>query len=89
MEATYNRLVQELPELFGGHPDPHTPKMVIAIDEAHKLSKTVQGLYRPSHVLCRVISAFSRTSLNLSNWVVFASTTSRVADSSAPSQIRK
>lgn len=83
MINSYHQLTEELPDLFVGVL--HAPKMVIAIDEAHKLSKPRGDLYRPSHILCKVIAAFSRTTH--SSWVLFASTTSKVADFSAPSHI--
>lgn len=89
MKSAYKALVEQLPELFKNRADEHSPKMVIAIDEAHKLSKIMMGQYRLSHILCRVISDFSKTCFYVSNWVMFASTTSKVADFSAPSHIRE
>lgn len=89
MVAAYDKLIEELPHLFGKGSNPHSPKMVIAIDEAHKLGKPVGDQYQPSHVLCKVISVFSRSQPGVSNWVLFASTASKVADFSAPSHIRE
>ncbi|KAG8691239.1 hypothetical protein FRC08_010225 [Ceratobasidium sp. 394] len=64
----------------------NAPQLVIAIDEA-QLLRQLQDTYLPSHVLCRVISVFSKSQKEVSNWVVFASTTSEVADFSAPAHI--
>jgi len=63
------------------------PKLVIGIDEAHFLSHKTEK-FRPSHILCRVISVYSCSSAE-SVWMAFSSTTSRVADFSASQQIRK
>ena len=65
-----------------------SPKLVIGFDEAHPLAKLSSNGFRPSHILCRTINAYSRGDV-LSIWVVFASTTSQVADFSAPQLIRK
>ncbi|KAF8594720.1 hypothetical protein BDV93DRAFT_131989 [Ceratobasidium sp. AG-I] len=87
MIAAYTKLVTQLPQLFGNRTSPHSPKMVIAIDEAHDLNQVVETHFRPSHILCKVISAFNRAHSEVSNWVVFVSTDSKVADFSAPSYI--
>ncbi|KAG9074352.1 hypothetical protein FRC06_010744, partial [Ceratobasidium sp. 370] len=62
------------------------PQLVIAIDEAHLL-RQLQETYLPSHILCRTISVFSKSQSAVSNWVIFASTASKVADFSAPAHI--
>jgi len=64
----------------------NSPQLVIAIDEAHLL-RQLQDTYLPSHILCRTISVFSKSQWGVSNWVIFASTTSKVADFSAPAHI--
>ncbi|KAG1762984.1 hypothetical protein EV702DRAFT_1052031 [Suillus placidus] len=62
------------------------PKLVIAFDEAHPLSiMSIKG-FRPSHILGRTINCYSQDN-DASVWVVFASTTSQVADFSAPQVI--
>lgn len=64
------------------------PFLIIAIDEAHSLTpiqKGERGDWRPSIVFCRAIADFSTTIPPQSKyWVVFASTTSKVADFAAP-----
>ncbi|KAG1809295.1 uncharacterized protein BJ212DRAFT_602435 [Suillus subaureus] len=62
------------------------PKLVIAFDEAHPLSKMSSKGFRPSHILGRVINSYSRNN-DAPVWVVFASTTSQVAHFSAPQEI--
>ncbi|KAG1775166.1 hypothetical protein EV702DRAFT_449659 [Suillus placidus] len=62
------------------------PKLVIAFDEAHPLSKLSGKGFRPSRILGRVINSYSRND-DAPVWVVFASTTSHVADFSAPQVI--
>ncbi len=57
------------------------PMLVIALDEAHTLTPT-QKTWKPSIVFCKAIANFSRKSKGC--WVVFASTTSKVADFAAP-----
>ncbi|KAH7919076.1 hypothetical protein BV22DRAFT_1134113 [Leucogyrophana mollusca] len=85
MIQEYRAMLRALPQLFGRSMD--HPKLVIAFDEAHPLS-IMQKHFRPSHILCRVISAYSRLkNQRASVWVVFASTTSKVADFSAPQVI--
>ena len=88
MKMAYKRLIDRFPQLFKQAPDAHSPKLVIAIDEAHKLSEPIDDRFRPSHILCRVISNFTTAESDVSNWVLFASTTSQVADFSPPSHIR-
>jgi len=85
LTTAYAKMVMVLPQLF---PDTDNPQLVIAFDEAHSLSeKSSKGL-RPSHILCRTINAYSRATRG-SIWVVFASTTSQVADFSAPQPLCK
>ncbi|KAI6033314.1 hypothetical protein EDC04DRAFT_2214485 [Pisolithus marmoratus] len=86
MISAYREMVNVLDELFRSG-ECHKPKVVLALDEAHPLSgmKKSEG-YRPSTILCRAISLYSgadRTA-NHAVWVVFASTTSKVADFAAP-----
>jgi hypothetical protein len=75
----------KMPHVF---PKDDAPKLVIAFDEAHPLSKTSSKGFRPSHLLGRAINAYCHLN-DASVWVVFASTTSQVADFSAPQVIRK
>ena len=52
----------------------NTPKLVIAIDEAHSLDDaTLTSGFIPSHAMCRAI-AHGVTTSEGSTWVVFAST---------------
>ena len=68
--------------------DSDEPKLVIAVDEAHPLTSVhTQGAYRPADVFCRVVNEYSHHQ-NHAVWVVFASTTSKVADFSPPNQKR-
>ena len=83
--SEYGHMLRTLEKLKGHGND---PKLVIGIDDAQCLSRKNPMLFRPSSVLCRVINAYSRSG-NGSIWVAFASTTSKVADFSAPQQIRK
>lgn len=62
------------------------PKLVIALDEAHPLSNMSSKGFRPSEILGKTINAYCHDN-DASVWVVFASTTSQVADSSAPQVI--
>lgn len=66
----------------------HDPKLVVAFDEAHPLSNMSIKGFRPSHIVGRTINCYSNA-YGGSVWVVFASTTSQVADFSAPQMIRK
>ena len=84
--SEYGHMLRTLKKLKKGHGN--DPKLVIGIDDAHYLSQKNTMLFRPSSVLCRVINAYSRSG-NGSIWVAFASTTSKVADFSAPQPIRK
>ncbi|GBE88876.1 hypothetical protein SCP_1402840 [Sparassis crispa] len=85
LRTAYASLIGTLENLMGTTDD---PKLVVAIDEAHCLSTMVNDNFRPSHLLCRAISAYSCVGGYLASvWVVFASTNSRIADFSAPSHI--
>ena len=87
MIGAYDRMISDIPEIFDCDPNAHRPKLIIGIDEAHPLSEN-QKRFQPAHLLCRAISVYSRyTSLTNSIWVVFASTTSKVAGFSAPGAI--
>jgi hypothetical protein len=81
----YANMLKVLPLIFTGGDD---PQLVIGIDEAHPLSTMSTKGFRPSHILCRAINAYSRGG-KASIWAVFASTTSQVAAFSAPQPIRK
>lgn len=87
MLEAYKDLRASYPELFSS--DSHEPKLVIAFDEAHPLAPSVPATepFRPSHVLCQVISHFSVAAYQ-SVWVIFASTNSRITDFSAPAKLR-
>ncbi|KAI6042694.1 hypothetical protein EDC04DRAFT_912265 [Pisolithus marmoratus] len=71
-------------EYIGGY---HKPKLVIALDEAEPLSVTTPDGYCPSTVLCQAISLYSGGGARIRNdavWVVFVSTSSKVADCATP-----
>src|ERR1700709_397225 len=78
-------MLEVLPLIFTGGDN---PKLVIGIDEAHPLSTMTTNGFRPSHILCRAINAYSRGG-KASIWAVFASTTSQVAVFSSPEPTRK
>ncbi|KAG0697370.1 hypothetical protein DFH29DRAFT_946530 [Suillus ampliporus] len=80
----YKNMLTALPQIFTSDDD--DPKLVIGFDEAHPLSKMSSKGFRPSHILCRTIKSYCRDK-DESVWVVFASTTSQVADFSAPQVI--
>ncbi|KAF8350898.1 hypothetical protein F5887DRAFT_322542 [Amanita rubescens] len=61
---------------------PRGPFLVIAIDEAHELTDAEN--WRPSVVFCRAIADYSAMCQKCKCWVVFASTTSKVADFASP-----
>ncbi|KAH0826912.1 hypothetical protein J3R83DRAFT_4505 [Lanmaoa asiatica] len=62
------------------------PKLVIALDEAHPLQELKE--FRCATVLLRVINAYSAYSpLSYAVWVVFASTTSKVAHTASPQSL--
>ncbi|KAI6042757.1 hypothetical protein EDC04DRAFT_881013 [Pisolithus marmoratus] len=85
MISAYQKLANLLDNLFGVL-EPHKPKLVIALDEAHSLNMPRPGGYRLSTILSRAISKYSAAdrSSNHSVWVVFASTNLNVADFAAP-----
>ena len=85
MNNAYSEMVSGLPQIFDSSKKNNNPRLVIAIDEAHPL-KPSKTHFQPAHILCRAISLYSCS--NPSVWVVFASTTSRVADFAAPESIR-
>ncbi|KAG1732293.1 hypothetical protein EDB19DRAFT_1912133 [Suillus lakei] len=82
VDAAYTDMLKT-PHVFPHWDD--APKLVIAFDEAHPLSKMSSKGFRPSHILCRTINAYCQNDASV--WVVFASTTSPVADFSAPQQV--
>ncbi|KAH7905770.1 hypothetical protein BJ138DRAFT_1130306 [Hygrophoropsis aurantiaca] len=85
MVEEYQSMLRSLRGLFANND--HHPKLIIAFDEAHPLI-VKQDHYRPSHILCRIINGYSRQSqMDAAVWAVFASTTSKVADFSAPQVI--
>lgn len=63
------------------------PKIVIAFDEAYPLNKLNSHGIRLSRILCSVINSYSSHD-NTPVWVVFASTTSQVADFPPPQAIQ-
>ncbi|KAH7909921.1 hypothetical protein BJ138DRAFT_1102282 [Hygrophoropsis aurantiaca] len=82
MIQEYKNMIHDLQDLLVG--SKHHPKLVIAFDEAHPLILE-QAHFRPAHILCRVINAYSRHSReDVPVWVVFASTTSKVANFQHP-----
>lgn len=82
--TAYSKMATSLEKIFADNSD--APKLVIAVDEAHSLTPT-HGKYRPADVFCRAVNEFSHDE-NHAVWVVFASTTSKVADFSPPKQKR-
>lgn len=85
----YTKVASRLKGIFPEHSN--KPKLVIAIDEAHPLTPLHQarGAYRPADVFCRVVNEYSHhDNREHAVWVVFASTTSKVADFSPPSHKR-
>jgi hypothetical protein len=90
--TSYNNMLRVLQRIFTEKDEDkvpnNDPKLVIAFDEAHPLSNMSRRGFRPSHIIGRTINSYSKNS-DASVWVVFASTTSQVADFSAPQSIRK
>ncbi|KAG8730987.1 hypothetical protein FRC10_002130 [Ceratobasidium sp. 414] len=84
MINAYKDLVKALPDIF--NTGSHLPSLVVAIDEAHPLREP-QKLFLPSHILSRAISSLSLTATEVPFWFIFASTTSEVADFSAPADM--
>ena len=84
MNQAYDRMISDIPQIFEGGINAHHPKLIIAIDEAHPLSEKEEK-FQPAHILCRAISAYSRFTESMDSiWVVFASTTMKVADFAVP-----
>ncbi|KAI9464839.1 hypothetical protein HD554DRAFT_2174896 [Boletus coccyginus] len=82
--TAYEKMSSSLEKIFADDSD--RPKLVVAVDEAHPLTPLLtQGTYRPADVYCRVVNVYSHHQ-NHAVWVVFASTTSKVADFSPPNQ---
>ncbi|KAI9566675.1 hypothetical protein HD554DRAFT_2174092 [Boletus coccyginus] len=82
--TAYEKMTSSLEKIFADDSD--RPKLVVAVDEAHPLTPLLtQGTYRPADVFCRVVNVYSHHQ-NHAVWVVFASTTSKVADFSPPNQ---
>lgn len=88
--TSYNNMLRVLQRIFTEKDEDkvpnNDPKLVIAFDEAHPLSNMSRRGFRPSHIIGRTINSYSKNS-DASVWVVFASTTSQVADFSAPQSI--
>ncbi|KAG9308729.1 hypothetical protein JVU11DRAFT_11514 [Chiua virens] len=81
----YEKMTTRLGNIFPG--DSTNPKLVIALDEAQSLSSKCNGGYRPADVFCRIVNEYSHQDRGKhAIWVVFASTTSRVADFSPPNK---
>ncbi|KAK7435501.1 hypothetical protein VKT23_019623 [Stygiomarasmius scandens] len=60
--------------------------LVIALDEVQGLA-VPNANYLPSHILGRVIQVFSTSKYNLSLWVIFTSTNTRIAHFAAPTRM--
>ena len=89
MTRAYDQMISAIPQIFANGTNIDRPKIIIAIDEAHPLSGRKEKKFQPAHLLCRAISLYSRyTELTASIWVVFASTSSKVADFAAPEAVR-
>ncbi|KAG8218116.1 hypothetical protein J3R82DRAFT_3638, partial [Butyriboletus roseoflavus] len=58
------------------------PKLVIALDEAHPLQELKE--FRRATTLLRVIQSYSGNSFSAAVWVIFASTTSKIAHFTSP-----
>ncbi|KAG1831604.1 hypothetical protein EV424DRAFT_160503 [Suillus variegatus] len=88
--TSYNNMLMVLQRIFTeknkDEVSNNDPKLVIAFDEAHPLSNMSTKGFRPSHIIGRTINCYSKKS-DASVWVVFASTTSQVADFSAPQSV--
>lgn len=86
LRNSYMKIATVLEKIFPEHFN--RPKLVIAVDEAHPLTPKLQK-YRPADVFCRVVKEYSDCDNGKhAVWVVFASTTSKVADFSPPNRIR-
>ncbi|KAI6042392.1 hypothetical protein EDC04DRAFT_2892069 [Pisolithus marmoratus] len=85
MTGAYSRMRKSLYGLFHSG-ECHKPKLVIGLDDADPLGVTTPDGYRPSTILCRAISLYSRDT-RISNeavWVVFASKSLSMADHATP-----
>ncbi|KAL4070251.1 hypothetical protein J3A83DRAFT_4372409 [Scleroderma citrinum] len=83
MTGAYKRIISALPQIFLHGAAVNQPKLVIAFDDSHPLC--IKNRFQPSHILCKAISAYSYIPHSYhSIWVVFVSTTTRVADFVAP-----
>src|ERR1700761_8162305 len=87
MGESYKNLLNLLGTIYKQAEPSHTPKLLLAFDEAHELSRSKFG-WLPSHLFCRVIRAHSGLK-DASVWAVLASTVSRIADFAAPRTIRE
>ena len=87
MCRAYGKMISDLPQLFKFREDTgiNEPKLVIAIDDAQPLWETNEE-FRPADILCKTISFYSSSSEYESNsaWVVFASTSPKVATCVVP-----
>ncbi|KAG9318913.1 hypothetical protein JVU11DRAFT_1024 [Chiua virens] len=98
--AAYSKMVSRLDHIFPNRAS-NQPMLVIAVDEAHPLTPSLRvdppsqtpidtpntpGTYRPADVFCRVVNEYSHGQHSRPVWVVFASTTSKVADFSPPNK---
>ena len=89
MTRAYFQMISAVPQIFTNGTNVDRPKIIITIDEAHPLSEMQEIGFQPAYLLCRAISLYSRyTDLTASIWVVFASTTLKVADFAAPEAVR-
>ncbi|KAG2114169.1 uncharacterized protein F5147DRAFT_678222 [Suillus discolor] len=88
VKQAFRDMVQAMPHIFAAREkrNEDAPKLVIAFDEAYPLNKLNSHDIRLSRILCSVISSYSRD--NTPMWVVFASTTSQVADFPPPQMIQ-
>ncbi|KAG8738463.1 hypothetical protein FRC10_006809 [Ceratobasidium sp. 414] len=84
LNRAYTDLIWALPEIF--NLESNSPSLIVAVDEAHPLCER-QKHFVPSHVLSRAISELSQNHTQVSFWFVFASTTFKLADFSAPADL--
>ncbi|KAG9097765.1 hypothetical protein FS749_005544 [Ceratobasidium sp. UAMH 11750] len=84
MRQAYIDLFKAIPAIF--NTGSNSPSLVVAMDEAHPLREP-QKHFLPSHILTRAISSLSQSHPEVPFWFVFASTTSKVADFSAPADM--
>ncbi|KAF8606157.1 hypothetical protein BDV93DRAFT_362289 [Ceratobasidium sp. AG-I] len=76
LQVAYEALLNDFPTVFDR--SSNHPKLVIAIDDAHTLNEVKGCKYRPMDVLCSTISTC--LSVECSNWTLFVSTASHIAD---------